>query len=130
MKSIVICGSSQFASEVMEFIAGLRHLGITVYEPEFYRVRGGDWSRLSEYDKRFVAAGLTYGHFNKIRLADVVFIYNKDGHIGKSTGMEIGYAVAHAKPIYAFSDKENDLRTAILFQAIISTPATLAALLR
>ena len=61
----------------------------------------------------------------KIKMADVVYIFNKDGYAGVSTTMEIGAAVALNKPIYAFSDKDTELCRLTLFREIIKTPKEL-----
>ncbi|HPT08350.1 MAG TPA: nucleoside 2-deoxyribosyltransferase [bacterium] len=130
MKSIVICGSSRFAKEAKLFKQKLEKLGAQVYFPNFYRSSGGDWSRIHEFDKKFVAMGLTYDHFNKIKLADVVFVFNKDGYSGVGTTLEIGYAVALNKPIYALSDKDPELCRHILFCGVIKKPEDLISKLK
>jgi len=79
MKSVVICGSTRFAPEIREFARKLKELGITVFEPHLYRAAGGVWEEIKDFDKKFVALGLTHDHFYKIRMADVVYIYNKGG---------------------------------------------------
>lgn len=61
---------------------------------------------MSDEYKRFIALGLTHDHFYKIQMADVVFVYNKGGYAGNSTTLEIGYAVAIGKPIYALSGED------------------------
>ena len=124
MKSVVICGSRRFKPEIREFTKKLKELGAVVYEP--YLHQGQDeWTNLSDDYKRFVALGLTHDHFYKIKIADVVFVYNKDGYSGCSTTLEIGYAVALGKPIYALSADE-ELSRHILFREIIQIPEELA----
>ena len=130
MKSVVICGSARFANEMRAFAKKLKELGVDVYEPHLYRASGGKWDEIKEYDKEFVALGLTHDHFYKIRMADVAYIFNKDGYSGNSTSMEIGYAVALNKPIYAHSDKDDDPCRSVLFRKIISTPEELVGLLK
>lgn len=122
MKSVVICGSSRFALEIREFAKKLKNLGVVVYEPHLYRASGGVWENIPDFDKPLVASGLTHDHFYKIRMADVVYILNKNGYSGVSTTLEIGYAVALNKPIYAFSDKDEEMCREILFSGIISDP--------
>jgi len=122
MKSVVICGSSKFAEDARAFAKKLKELGVVVFEPHFYRASGGDWSRIHKFDEKFVALGLTHDHFYKIRMADVVFIYNKDGYIGVSGSMEIGYAAALNKPMYALSDKDPEICRQVLFSGIVGTP--------
>ncbi len=78
-----------------------------------------------EFDRPFIATGLTLDHFRKIRMADVVFVFNKDGYVGSSTMLEIGYAAACDKPIYAVTNDNDDARRSILFEDITPTPAEL-----
>ncbi|XOB40780.1 MAG: hypothetical protein ACKKMW_01805 [Candidatus Nealsonbacteria bacterium] len=95
MKSVVICGSRRFKPEIKEFAKKLKDLGVVVFSP--YLHSGQDeWNNLSDTYKNFTALGLTHDHFYKIKMADVVFIYNKDGYSGNSTTLEIGCAVAMA----------------------------------
>ena len=126
MKSVTICGSNKFAKEAMAFGKALEKLGVTVYMPHFYSASHlGDWNRVNDFDKKFLALGLTHDHFYKIRMGDVILIFNKNGYAGNSTTLEIGYALASDKPIYAISDKDEELRRQILFQGITKTPQEL-----
>lgn len=123
MKSVVLCGSRRFKPEIREFGKKLKELGVVVFEP--YLHSGQDeWQKLSDDYKKFVALGLTHDHFYKIKMADVVFVYNKDGYCGNSTTLEIGYAVGANKPIYALSADE-ELCRHVLFREIIKTPEEL-----
>ncbi|OGG94183.1 hypothetical protein A2609_00185 [Candidatus Kaiserbacteria bacterium RIFOXYD1_FULL_47_14] len=106
-----------------EFGKKLKELGVVVFEP--YLHSGQDeWAKLSDDYKKFVALGLTHDHFYKIQMADVVFVFNKDGYAGNSTTLEIGYAVATGKPIYALTSDE-ELCRHVLFREIISSPEEL-----
>jgi len=125
MKSVVLCGSNRFAPEMREFAQKLKTLGVVVFEPHLYRASGGVWEEIKEFDKKFVALGLTHDHFYKMRMADVVYVYNKDGYSGVSVSMEIGYAVALNKPIYGFSEKDEEICRQVLFSAIVKTPEDL-----
>lgn len=130
MKSVVICGSASFVKEIREFAAQLKSLGVVVYEPYLYRASGGVWENIPEHDRQFVASGLTHNHFYKIRMADVVYIFNKDGYSGVSTTLEIGYAAALNKPIYAFSDADGEICRKIIFSEIIDSPKKLLEYLK
>ena len=125
MKTVVICGSNKFADKAREFAEKLEKLGVVVYVPHFYRASGGIWDRVHEFDKPFVALGLNNDHFYKISMADVVFIYNQDGYSGNSTTLEIGYATALKKPIYALSDQDEEICRQVLFRGKIETPEAL-----
>lgn len=74
--------------------------------------------------------GLTHDHFYKIKMADVVFIYNEQGYIGTSTTLEIGYAVALGKPIYALSQDSEEICRNILIRDIVKSPDDLVKVLR
>ena len=119
MKSVVICGSSRFAPEIREFAKKLRDTGVIVYEPYLYRASGGVWEDIPDHDKPLVATGLTHVHFYKIRMADVVYVFNKDGYSGVSTTLEIGYAAALDKPIYAYSEGDGEICRKIIFSRFV-----------
>ena len=129
MKSVVMCGSRRFKPEMREFAEKLRKLGVIVYEP--YLHSGQDeWAQLSDDYKKFVILGLTHDHFYKIKMADVVFLFNKDGYSGNSTTLEIGYAVAEDKPIYALSGDDEEICRQVLIREVINTPEDLVKRLK
>ncbi|KKR68322.1 MAG: hypothetical protein UU10_C0027G0015 [Parcubacteria group bacterium GW2011_GWF1_40_6] len=123
MKSVVFCGSRRFKTEIREFTKQLQKLGVIVYAPYLHEGKD-EWEKLSVDYKKFTALGLTHDHFYKIQMADIVFIYNKDGYAGVSTTLEIGYAVALGKPIYALTNDE-ELCRHVLFREIITSPKEL-----
>ncbi len=121
MKTIVICGSRRFKPEIRKFSEELKKRGVTVYEPYLHSGQK-EWENLSKEYQEFIALGLTHDHFYKIKMADVVFVFNKDGYSGNSTTLEIGYAVAMNKPIYALSDQDEELCRKVLFREVITSP--------
>ena len=124
MKSIVICGSKRFKAEAREFARKIKELGVLVYEPYFHQGQE-EWDRLSDDYKKFISLGLTHDHFYKIRMADAVYFYNQDGYLGNSSTLELGFAEALGKPIYALmQDKDEPCRN-VLFDEIVSTPEEL-----
>ncbi len=129
MKTVVICGSRRFKPEIRKFAEELKKKGVTVYEPYLHSGQQ-EWENLSKEYKEFIALGLTHDHFYKIRMADVVFLFNKDGYSGNSTTLEIGYAVAKNKPIYALSDEDEHLCRKVLFRGIMKTSEELLEKLR
>lgn len=113
MKSVVICGSRKFKPEIRAFAVELKNAGVVVYEP-FLHSGVDEWDRLSDDYKRFVALGLTLDHFYKIKMADVVFVFNQNGYAGPSTTLELGCAVALGKTVYALSDKDPEMCRLVL----------------
>lgn len=131
MKSVTICGSNKFADEAEKFADGLRKLGVNVLIPHFYTKHfGGIGNMKEEHNKKFVAMGLTHDHFNKIKKGDVTFIYNKEGYSGVSTSLELGYATALGKLVYALSDKDPEVCRDILFSGYAKTPKELIKFLK
>ncbi len=129
MKSVTICSSNRFAVEAEEFAKNLKELGVHVLIPHFYTHNYGGLEKIQDHNKKFLAMGLTHDHFNKIRKADVVFIYNKDGYSGNSTTLELGYAVALGKPVFALSNQDQEVCRDILFEGYASTPEELVKFL-
>ena len=123
MKSVVICGGKRFKPEMRDFADKLKKLGVVVHEP-FLHSRGDEWEKLSDDYKNFIALGLTHDHFYKIKIADAVFVYNKEGYSGNSVTLEIGFAVALGKPIYALNNDE-ELCRQVLFRKITALPEEL-----
>ncbi|MDO8551213.1 MAG: hypothetical protein Q7S03_00830 [bacterium] len=124
MKSVVLCGSKRFKSELRTFAKKLKEKGVVIFEPNLHSA-GEQWGSLSDDYKNYIALGLTHDHFYKIRMADVLFLYNKEGYCGVSVTLELGYAVALGKPIYALSDKDEELARKILIREFITSPSEL-----
>ena len=121
MKSVVLCGSKKYKPEIREFAKKLKKSGVVVYEPHLTSFK---WDEIPEDSAKFISIGLTYDHFNKIRRADIIFVYNKDGYVGNSVTLEIGYAAALDKPIYAL-EKDDDACRNSCFCDIVKTPEEL-----
>ena len=123
MKSVVICGSRRFEKEIRKFARDLRKFGVITYEP--FLNKNTKINNLSHDLKRYAFLGLTLHHLSFIRKADVIFVYNKGGYAGVSTSLELGFAEALGKPIYALSDQDPESARAVLFNEIIKTPKEL-----
>lgn len=129
MKSVVICGSRRYKPEIIEFAKELQKLGVVVFAPYLHEGKD-EWEKLSDQYKKFVALGLTHDHFYKIQMADVVFVFNKDGYAGNSTTLEIGYAVALGKPIYALANDDEELCRRVLVREVVASPSELVERLK
>ncbi len=129
MKSVVICGSRKFKPGIRVFADGLKSFCVIVYEP-FLHNGADEWANLSPEYKQFVALGLTHDHFYKIKMADVVFVYNQGGYAGTSTTMELAYSVAFGKPVYALSDKDPEICRLVLYRGFYANATDFLMVLR
>ena len=130
MKSVAICGSTRFKPQIRKFETELKKLGVIVFGPHLHKSNEREWAGLSADYQNFIALGLTYDHFQKIRTADAVFIYNENGYMGNSCTLELGFAIALAKPVYALElDKDEKCRE-VLIREIVKTPQDLAERLK
>lgn len=113
MKSIVFCSSQRFRRDLEEFIRRMRELAqkrelhLVIFDPEFEErphnfQNQHEKDRLKDESYRLTVAGRVYDHlFRKVRVADVCFIFNKDGYLGANTNGELFAAAALGKTIYA-----------------------------
>lgn len=129
MKSVVVCGSKKYKQEIAAFCSELEKLGVLVFEPDFRQVVHEDETYHSKYLTAKMFKGFTLEHFDWIRKAEVCYVYNKDGYVGTSVTMEMAYATALSKPLFALSAETGDPCRDALIDKVISTPKQLAALL-
>jgi len=82
MKRLYVCGSFRFMHEIEELEGKLKEENIE------YRI-----------SKKKDSRGIL-GCLKKIDEADVVYVVNPKGYVGRSVCVDIGYAYAKNKPIY------------------------------
>jgi len=82
MKRVYVCGSFRFLSQIEDLENMLRREGIEFVVSKSLNVRG------------------IIGCLEKIDQADIVYVVNPKGYVGKSISVDIGYAYAKNKPIY------------------------------
>jgi len=83
LKRLYVCGSLRFTREIEELEHRLEEEKIE-----------------HEASKRKNSRGIT-GCLKKIDHADIIYVVNPDGYIGKSVVFDLGYAYAKKKQIYA-----------------------------
>ena len=136
MKSVVICGSQRYKEEIKTFAERLRKLGIpVVFEPNFEKQRKkmltkAEKERLKVKSYRDRVPAMVHEHFDRIRKADVCYIYNKKGYLGINTTLELGFAHGKNMIIYALETEKpleagGEICRDILFTEIIDTPEEL-----
>lgn len=141
MRSVVICGSLRYGDEIERFAARLRKLGVPlVLTPDFKYLRRDfieqeEKERLASKSYKKRIPELVLRHFDRIRKADICFIYNKDGYLGVNTTLEVGFAHGRDMIIYALepenpSEEGGEICREILFTEVVSTPEELTEKLK
>ena len=88
---ITVCGSTQYIDDIKKWAWERKKCGDIVFFTPFTKE---DNSEVEAYRSE-----LESQWFQMIRMADLIFIFNKDGHIGEHTKMESEYAKSIGKPI-------------------------------
>lgn len=136
MKSVVICGSQRYKDEIKGFAEHLRELGVPiVFEPNFDRQRkkmavAKESVRLRSKSYRDRVPAMVHEHFDRIRKAEVCYVYNKNGYLGVNTTLELGFAHGKNMVIYALEPEKplehgGEICRDILFTEIIDSPKEL-----
>ena len=86
--------------------------------------------RLKSEMYREQVPAMVHAHFERVRKADVCYIYNKNGYLGINTTLELGYAHGKGMIIYALEheqpyDAGGEICRDILFFEIVKTPEEL-----
>ena len=89
---VCICGSTKFRKEMAEANRKLTMEGYIVLAPGVFQ---HDGDPLTDEQKRM----LDKLHFQKIDMADWVYVVNVNDYIGESTSNEISYAAAMGKTV-------------------------------
>lgn len=118
MKSVVFCSSQRFNQDLKKFISDLRKVAakkkqhLVILEPNFGELEARfnkstqERDRLKDLSYREAVAGKVYDHlFRKVRVADVCFIFNKDGYLGVNTTGELFAAAMSGKICYALDQR-------------------------
>ncbi|QQS19982.1 hypothetical protein IPL85_00770 [Candidatus Saccharibacteria bacterium] len=132
MKSVVVCGSKKYREEIAAFCAELEKFGVLVFEPSFpsgNNIVAETDTFHSEFITSKVFKGLTLEHFDWIRKAEVCYVFNKDDYVGASVTMEMAYASALGKPIFALEPKTGDPCRDALIDKVIASPKKLVQIL-
>jgi hypothetical protein len=130
MKSVVVCGSKRYAKEIDIFCKNLIKAGVCVFEPSIQDEPFEEDELIhSPYVTAKLFKGLTLEHFDWIRKSEACFIFNKDGYVGVSVTMEMAYATALGKPVFALTAETGDPCRDALIDKVVSTVDELIKLL-
>jgi len=128
MKKVCLIGSFRFYSDMLNIGRMLCSVGIDCWVPQPSKYRDSDepskFLPLSQSEPKEVvsrdALECTMRYFRKIDESDIVYVVDKGGYVGKSTLLDMGYACARNKVIYAL-EPIDDLAVMSLIKAVISS---------
>jgi len=111
IKNIVICGSAKYIEEINVFANKLRDKEYDVIDLKMVPYP-------STYDPLEKLANKEF-YFDKIKEADLILVYDKDGYVGLATAMEIQFSLDDSgrRPVRFLYVPEK-----IEFRAIIMSP--------
>jgi hypothetical protein len=109
MKKLYVCGSFKFMREMEGLGRKLKEEGIQF-----------------QMSKELGSCGIL-GCLKKVGDADIVYVVNPRGYIGKSVSVDIGYAYAKNKPIYVMHSVD-DPPIMNLINAVLSPKALIGFL--
>ena len=112
MKSVFIAGSRKFYEEIEKLVHQLRDNQIKV-------ATAGKWDNTQEDTLESEKRALLNA-FQRIDEFDIVYIYSKNGYIGKTVAMEIAYAYAKNKELIS-SHKIDGFSAQALISKIMNT---------
>lgn len=120
--TIVISGSfRKHIQGIQEKIREFEALGISVLSPKASKViNPKEEFAILETDDTAEPKTLEQRHLDAIYESDALYIYNPDGYLGASATMELGWALALGKPVYA-KETPQDF-TLKLFSGKIASP--------
>jgi hypothetical protein len=108
-KVVTLCGSARFEAEFAQVNQRLTMAGCVVISLGMFSLPdlpGYDWTA----DSADLKGRLGAVHFQKIRMADEVYVVDPGGYVGESTRREIAYAESLGKPVRYLS-RERSNRT-------------------
>ena len=97
-KVVTLCGSTRFEAEFAEVNQRLTMDGCVVISLGMFSLPalpGYDWTA----DSSDLKGRLGRVHFQKIRMADEVYVVDPGGYVGESTRREIAYAESLGTPV-------------------------------
>lgn len=122
--TIAIIGSFQkYYSDILNIIKTFKQAGLCVLSPKESYIDGkiDDFVIFGSDRKDYSPAEIQMITLERIIEADVVYVYNPDGYVGKTTCYEIGFCLAKRKPLYFFEYPE-DLPIAVVKEKQVLKP--------
>lgn len=122
MTTVCLCGSFRHYDDMLDLRRALLAIGAACEWPE--PDLGRDPGSMTPEESR--AAILL--HLERMDRADLILVFNPDRHVGNSVAMEIGYAYASQKPVYALAPIADRFLMALVTDVV--SPGDLVNLVR
>lgn len=132
MYTIAIIGSFQkYYSEILNIINIFKKAGLYILSPKESSICGKvkDFVIFDSDRKDFTPEEIQMITLRKIINADIVYVYNPGGYVGKTTCYEIGFCFSRKKSIYYY-DYPDDLPIPVLGDKQVLKPDELIEILR
>jgi nucleoside 2-deoxyribosyltransferase len=97
MKSVCICGSFRFYEEMVQLRNALQSRGVLCEWP-LPGPRLAPQAMTADEARDAIMR-----HLERMDRAEIIFVFNKGSYLGNSVVVEIGYAYARRKPVYALA---------------------------
>ncbi|MEK6893887.1 MAG: hypothetical protein AABX10_00315 [Nanoarchaeota archaeon] len=110
MNKVFIAGSRRFHEEI-------KNLSIFLGKNKIDVRTSGDWNSYSKDTLKTEKKAL-FDAFKGIDKANILYVYAKDGYVGKTVAMEISYAYARKKKIIS-SEEIKELSAKALINKVI-----------
>lgn len=112
MKSVVFSGSVKNYDAMKPWADFLENNEVKVELPKIGE-DAATWEQLTVSEQRRQKLAFIHDHNKRIDRSDVLFVFNIDGHVGNSVTLEIGYALAQGKKIYAAQEDSEQGRDVV-----------------
>ena len=131
-KIVCLCGSFRFFKEISKVAKFLADKGVFCYTPQPFKFRDQEhpvyfsnkWDKLSYSDKLKISREAELAYLEKVDKADIIFVINPSGYVGKSVIFEVGYAFGKGKLIF-FQEPIQDFAIMGIVQRIATSEGLL-----
>lgn len=123
MKCVISGSFRKFYDEIAKLAKQFEAYDIDVLSPPISKVKNIDGGFAFLDGGMDDPKAIEKLHLEAISKSDFLYIYNPGGYIGTSTTMEIGYALAMKKPVYALEKPSEPILERFIE---VKDPATIA----
>src|SRR2546422_9722930 len=82
---------------------------ISVLSPKPSRIRSRRRNFVRLESDNGTPGEIEMGHLTAIASSDFLYVYNPDGYVGPSTGLEIGFALSKGLPVFSLKPADDEV---------------------